>query len=105
MPFGLKNAASTYQRMMQRCLHDQIGRNVHAYVYDIAVMSQKVNDLISDLQETFDNLWKYKMMLNKTKCVFGVPAGKLLGFIVSHRGIEVNPEKIKAILNISRTIA
>jgi hypothetical protein len=102
MPFGLKNAGATYQRTMQRCLHDQIGRNVHAYIDDIAVMSRKGNDLISDLQETFDNLRKYKMMLNPTKCVFGVPAGKLLGFIISHRGIEVNPEKIKAILNISR---
>src|SRR3954453_8433665 len=79
-----------------------IGRNVHAYVVDIAVMTSKGSDLISDLQETFDNLRKYKMMLNSLKCVFGVPAGKLLGFIVSHRGIEVNPEKIKAILNIKR---
>ena len=101
MHFGLKNAGATYQRTMQRCLSDQLGRNVHAYVDDIAVMSKKGNDLISDLQETFDNLRKFKMMLNPTKCVFGVPAGKLLGFIVSHRGIEVNPEKIKAILNIS----
>ena len=87
---------------MQRCLHDQIGRNVHAYVDDIAVMSKKSNDLISDLKETFDNLRKYNMMLNPKKCVFGVPAGKLLGFIVSQHGIEVNPEKIKAILNINR---
>ena len=102
MPFGLKNAGATYQRTMQRCLHDQIGRNVHAYVDDIAVMSKKSNDLISDLKETFDNLRKYNMMLNPKKCVFGVPAGKLLGFIVSQRGIEVNPEKIKAILNINR---
>ncbi len=87
---------------MQRCLKEQIGRNVHAYVDDIAVMTRKDSDLISDLRETFDNLRKYKMMLNPLKCVFGVPAGKLLGFIVSHRGIEVNPEKIKAILNIKR---
>ena len=65
-------------------------------------MTHKGSDLISDLRETFDNLRKYKMMLNPLKCVFGVPAGKLLGFIVSHRGIEVNPEKIKAILNIKR---
>ncbi|KAK1664584.1 hypothetical protein QYE76_052743, partial [Lolium multiflorum] len=91
---------ATYQRTMQRCLKDQIGRNVHAYVDDIAVMTRKGSDLISDLKETFDNLRRYKMMLNPLKCVFGVPAGKLLGFIVSHRGIEVNPEKIKAILNI-----
>ena len=100
MPFGLKNAGATYQRTMQRCLKEQIRRNVHAYIDDIAVMTRKVSDLISDLRETFDNLRKYKMMLNPLKCVFGVPARKLLGFIVSHRGIEVNPEKIKAILNI-----
>ena len=102
MPFGLKNAGATYQRTMQKCLQDQLGRNVHAYVDDIAVMSKKGNDLISDLEETFNNLRRFKMMLNPDKCVFGVPAGKLLGFIVSHRGIEVNQEKIKAILNITK---
>jgi hypothetical protein len=101
MPFGLKNTGATYQRIMQKCLADQIGRNIHAYVDDIAVMSKKQDDLIADLQETFNNLRKYNMMLNPTKCVFGVPAGQLLGFIVSHRGIEVNSEKIKAILDIS----
>src|SRR3954465_15762218 len=101
MPFGLKNAGAMYQRTMQRCLHDQIGRNVHAYVDDIAVMSKNSNELISDLKETFDNLQKYNMMLNPKKCVFGVLAGKLLGFIVSQRRIKVNPEKIKAILNIN----
>jgi hypothetical protein len=86
---------------MQKCLADQIGRNINAYVDDIAIMSKKQDDLIADLQETFNNLRKYNMMLNPTKCIFGVPAGQLLGFIVSHRGIEVNPEKIKAILDIS----
>jgi hypothetical protein len=83
---------------MQRYLKDQIGQNVHAYVDDIAVMTRKGSDLISDLTKTFDNLQRYKMMLNPLKCVFGVPPGKLLGFIASHRGIEVNSEKIKAIL-------
>jgi hypothetical protein len=81
---------------------DQIGRNIHAYVDDIAVMSKKQDDLIAYLQETFNNLRKYNMMLNPMKCVFRVLAGQLLGFIISHRGIEVNPEKIKAILEISR---
>jgi hypothetical protein len=100
--FGLKNAGAMYQRTMQKCLTDQIGRNINAYVDDIAVMSKKQDDLVADLQETFNNLRKYNMMLNPTKCVFGVPAGQLLGFIVSHRGIEVNPEKIKAILEISQ---
>src|SRR4051794_13597916 len=88
MPFGLKNAGATYHRTMQKCLKEQIGRNVHAYVDDIAVMKTKGSDLISDLRETFDSLTKYKMMLNPLNCIFGVPAGKLLGFIVSHRGIE-----------------
>jgi hypothetical protein len=104
MLFGLKNTGATYQRTMQKCLADQIGRNIHAYVDDIAVMSKKQDGLIADMQEIFDNLRKYNMMLNPTKCVFGVPAGQLLGFIVSHHGIEVNPEKIKAILDISRPI-
>ena len=66
------------------------------------VMSKKKETLISDLEETFANLRKYNIMLNPKKCFFGIPAGKLLGFIVSQRGIEVNQEKIKAIFNISR---
>jgi hypothetical protein len=102
MPFGLKNTGATYQRTMQKCLADQIDRNIHAYVDDVAVMSKKKDDLIADLQETFNNLRKYNLMLNPAKSVFEVPTGQLLGFIVSHRGIEVNPEKIKAILDISR---
>jgi hypothetical protein len=101
MPFGLKNIGATYQCTMQKCLADQIRRNIHAYVDDIAVMSKKQEGIIADLQEMFNILRKYNMMLNPTKCVFGVPAGQLLGFIVSHRRIEVNPEKIKAILDIS----
>ena len=93
MPFGLKSAQANYQRCVQNCLHDQIGRNVHSYVDDIVVKSRKKETLIDDLKETFDNLRVYKMMLNPAKCVFGVPAGKLLGFSVSNRGIEANPEK------------
>ena len=93
MPFGLKNAGATYQRCMQRCLNEQIGRNVHVYVDDIAVMSRKKADLLDNLRETFDNLWVYNMKLNQKKCVFGVPTGKLLCFIVSERGIEVKPGK------------
>ena len=64
------------------------------------VKSRKVETLIADLQETFERL--YKMMLNPAKCVFGVPAGKLLGFLVSNRGIEANPEKIKAITSLAK---
>ena len=57
MPFGLKSAQATYQRCVQNCLHDQIGRNVHAYVEDIVVKSRKKGTLIDDLKETFDKLW------------------------------------------------
>jgi hypothetical protein len=91
-----------YQRTMQKCLADQIGRNIHAYVDDIAVMSKKQDNLIEDLQEIFNDIRKYNMMLNPTKCAFGVLAGQLLGLIVSNRGIEVNPKKIKDILDIYR---
>ena len=66
------------------------------------VKSRKKETLIDDLKETFVNLWVYKMMLNPDKCVFGVPAGKLLGFLVSNRGIEANPEKIKAITSLAK---
>ena len=66
------------------------------------VKSKEKETLIDDLKETFDNLRVYKMMLNPTKCVFGVPAGKLLGFLVSNRGIEANPEKIKAITSLAK---
>ena len=58
--------------------------------------------MIDDLRETFDNLQVYKMMLNSEKCVFGVPAGKLLGFLVSNRGIEANPEKFSAITSLAK---
>src|SRR5438105_2040793 len=98
MPFGLKNAGATYQRAMQRCLHDQLGRNVEAYVDDVVIKSRVREDLIPDLSETFTNLRRFRWKLNPEKCVFGVPSGKLLGFIVSYRGIEVNPKKLKDIL-------
>ncbi|KAK1680778.1 hypothetical protein QYE76_041626 [Lolium multiflorum] len=98
MPFGLKNAGATYQRMMQKCLATQIGKNVQVYIHDVVITSKKGTTLIEDLKETFDNLDKFCLKLNPTKCSFGVPAGELLGFLVSARGIEANPEKIQAIV-------
>lgn len=77
MPFGLESTGATYQRCIQNCLHNQIGRNVHAYVDDIVVKSQKKESLLEDLKETFDSLCVYQMKFNPTKCVFNVPAGKL----------------------------
>ena len=101
MPFGLKNAGATYQRLVNKIFHDQIGRNVEVYVDDMLVKSKKDDDHLDDLKETFQMLRKYNMKLNPAKCVFGVSSGKFLGFMVSQRGIEANPDKIKAILEMS----
>ncbi|KAK1680972.1 hypothetical protein QYE76_041820 [Lolium multiflorum] len=84
---------ATYQRTMQRCLKDQIGRNVHAYVDDIAVMTRKGSDLLSDLKETFDNLRRYKMMLNPLKCVFGVPAENSLASLFLTGALKLTRKK------------
>ena len=97
MPFGLKNAGSTYQKCVHIVLEGQIGRNVKAYIDDIVVKSKSRGDLITDLKETFNNLRKNKMMLNPDKCSFGVSSGKLLRYLVSQHGIEANPKKVKAI--------
>ena len=75
----------------------QIGKTVEAYVDDVVIKTRHIDSLIDDLRLTFDNLRTYDIKLNPEKCVFGVPAGKLLGFLVSERGIECNPVKIKAI--------
>jgi hypothetical protein len=102
MPFSLKNAGATYQRMMQNCLGSQIGCNIQVYIDDVVITTRKEESLISDLAETFDNLNRYKLKLNLTKYSFGVSAGPLLGFLVSARGIEENPEKIQAILRMGK---
>jgi hypothetical protein len=102
MPFGLKNTRATYQRMMQNFLGSQIGRNIQVYIDNVVITTRKDESLISDLAETFDNLNRYKLKLNPTKCSFGVSAGQLLGFVVSARGIEANPKKIQAILTMGK---
>ena len=82
---------------MQKCLLKQLGRNAHVYLDDVVVKTEKRGMLLEDLKETFENLRRFQIKLNTEKCVFGVPAGQLLGFLVSERGIECNPMKIKAI--------
>ena len=100
MPFGLKNVGATYQRLMNKMFAHQLGRNVQVYVDDMLVKSVRENDHLNNLQETFNTLRSYNMKLNPSKCVFGVTAGKFLGFMVSQRGIEVNSEKVRAILEL-----
>jgi hypothetical protein len=83
MPVGSKNAGATYQRTMQRCMLEQIGQNVHAYMDDVVVKTKQSGTLLDDLWETFANVHHYHMKLNPEKCTFGVPAGQLLGYIIS----------------------
>jgi hypothetical protein len=97
MPFGLKNVGATFQRLMHKALGAQMARNAEAYVDDIVVKTREGHTFIEDLEETFTNLKKVNIKLNPAKCAFAVPLGKLLGFLVSHRGIEANPDKVKAI--------
>jgi hypothetical protein len=100
MSFGLKDADATYQPATQACFKRHLNKNVEAYVDDVVVKTRNSDTLIADLEETFASLREYHWKLNPNKCVFGVPSGKLLGFIISHCGIEANPEKISAITNM-----
>ena len=97
MPFGLKNTGATYQRLVNKMFSKQIGHTMEVYVDDLLTKSLKAEDHIADLEKTFQTLREYNMKLNPTKCVFGVAAGKFLGFMVTERGIEVNPDKIRAL--------
>ena len=94
MSFGLKNAGATYQRLVNHMFHPQIGQNVEVYVDDMLVKSLDEDKHLDDLRETFDTLRRHQMKLNPSKCAFGVSLGKFLGFMVSQRGIEANPDKI-----------
>ena len=92
MSFGLKNAGSTYQRMMTKMFESQLGKNIEIYIDDMVVKSKMVSEHVGDLQAIFEILKKYKLRLNASKCSFGVGSGKFLGYMVTHRGIEVNPD-------------
>uniref|UniRef100_A0A2N9GR80 Uncharacterized protein n=1 Tax=Fagus sylvatica TaxID=28930 RepID=A0A2N9GR80_FAGSY len=100
MPFGLKNAGATYQRAATTLLHDMIHKEVEVYVDDMIVKSKERQGHTTSLRKFFERIRHYKLRLNPKKCMFGVTSGKLLGFIVSQRGIEVDPDKIKAILEM-----
>ena len=100
MPFGLKNEGATYQRLVNRMFQKQIGTTMKVYIDGMLVKSTTAELHIAHLFEAFQILRNYNMKLNPTKCAFGVYAGKFLGFIVNHRGIEANPDKIKAVLDI-----
>ena len=98
MSFRLKNAGATYQRLMDRVLSPMLGRNVQAYVDDMVVTSRGKEQHVTDLEELFTTIARYRLKLNPEKCIFGVEAGKFLGFLLTERGIEANPEKCAAIM-------
>ena len=100
MPFGLKNANATYQRVATTLLHDLIHKEVEVYVDDMIVKSKDNEPHIPTLRKFFERIQFYKLRLNPKKCTFGVTFGKLLGLMVSQRGIEVDLEKIKAIMEM-----
>ena len=97
MPFDLKNAGSTYQKMMTKMFEPQLGRSIKVYIDDMVVKSKMVSEHVGDLRNIFEILRIHKLCINTSKCSFGVGSGKFLGYMVTYRGIEVNPDQIKAI--------
>ena len=101
MPFGPKNAGARYQRLVNRMFQNQIGASMEVYIDDMLVKSTTAKLHIAHLSEAFQILREYNMKLNPAKCAFGVSTGKFLGFIVNNLGIESNPNKIKAVLDMA----
>ena len=100
MSFGLKNAGATYQRGATTLFHDMIHKEVEIYVDDMIIKSMDREGHVPALRKFFQRLRKYQMRLNPQKCIFGVTKGKLLGYVISKEGIEVDPAKVKAILQM-----
>src|SRR2546425_3006379 len=97
MPFGLKNAEATYQRMATTLFHDMIHKDLEVYIDDMVIMTRSQEEHVAALEKFMKRIRKYNLRLNPNKCEFGVASGKLLGFVVGPRGIEIDPDKIKAI--------
>ncbi|KAM1551787.1 hypothetical protein ACFX10_043872 [Malus domestica] len=104
MPFGLKNAGATYQRLVNSMFAEHIRKSMEVYVNDMLVKSKHADQHIANLSETFTILKRYRIRLNPNKCAFGIGSAKFLGFMISQRGIEANPKKIKAILNMKEPV-
>ncbi|TYK13578.1 protein NYNRIN-like [Cucumis melo var. makuwa] len=100
MSFGLKNVGATYQRAMVTLFHDIMHKEIEVYVDDMIAKSKEDEDHTTTIQNLFDRLRKYQLKLNPSKCTFGATLGKLLGFIVSEEGIEVDPDKVRAIMEM-----
>ncbi|XP_025628241.1 uncharacterized protein [Arachis hypogaea] len=101
MPFGLKNAGATYQRLVNKIFQNLSGTKLEVYIDDMLAKTDSGEQLISDLKVIMNTLRKHKMPLNPTKCAFGMEAGKFLGFMITQRGVEANPEKCRAVLEMT----
>lgn len=97
MLFGLKNAEATYQRLVNKNFHQQIGKNMEVCVDDLLVKSRTTDTFITNLREVFQILWSSRMMLNPKKCIFSVKLRQLIRYLVSSWGIEATPDNVKAI--------
>ena len=97
MPFSVKNTGSTYQRTMTKMFESQLGKNIEACINDMVVKSKVASKHVRDLGDIFEILKRHKLRLNASKCSFGVGLGKFLGYMVTHRGIEVSPDQIRAV--------
>ncbi|GKA16280.1 reverse transcriptase domain-containing protein [Tanacetum coccineum] len=102
MPFGLKNAGATYQRLVDKVFHDQIGRNLEAYVDDMVIKSTSKEEMLADIKETFEKFRSINMKLNPKKCSFGVEEGPFLGHLITKQGIRAKLSKVKAITNVEQ---
>nr|KYP70772.1 Retrovirus-related Pol polyprotein from transposon 17.6 [Cajanus cajan] len=100
MSFVLKNVGATYQHLMNKIFSDQIGQSMEVYVDDMVVKSSDVSAHTRDLNDVFQALRQHQMRLNPEKCVFGVSGSKFLGFMLSSPGIEANPNKCQAMLDM-----
>ena len=100
MPFGLKNARAIYQRIMTRMFEPQLGKSIEIYIDDMVVNSKLEFEYVNDLRNIFEILRRHKLQLNASKCFFDVGSGRFFGYMVTHRGIEVNPDQIRAFNNL-----
>lgn len=98
MPFGLKNVEAAYQRVITVIFKKMLGDIIECYVNDLVIKSRRRDDHLEHLKTVFDKLRQHQLKMNPLKCAFGVTSSKFLGFVVRHRGIEVEPAKMKAII-------
>ena len=101
MPFGLENASSTYQRTMTLIFGDMLHKQVEDYVDDLVVKAKNPFEHLLHLRQIFERCREHNLRMNPSKCAFGVSSGKFLGFLIHHRGIDLDPTKAEAIIALS----